>query len=239
SAGEYPAAEARRAAGQELPVRVVPPGVDADRFRPPTAAQRRAARLRLGVPERAPLVVSVSRLVPRKGMDVLIRAAASLRSLHPDLQVLISGAGRDRRRLQHLVEAERAPVRLLGRIADDDLVALYGAADVFAMLCRTRWGGLEQEGFGIVFLEAAACGVAQICGASGGAAEAVAHGESGLVVDAPGDVRAVEAALQRLLGDEELRARMGRAARARVEAEFSYDRLARTLGAALHERAPF
>ena len=84
---------------------------------------------------------------------------------------------------------------MLGRVPDDDLAELYGCADVFAMLCRNRWGGLEQEGFGIVFLEAAACGVPQVAGDSGGAAEAVADGETGLVVGRPSDVSAVTAAL--------------------------------------------
>ena len=84
-----------------------------------------------------------------------------------------------------------APARLLGRVAEGELADLYGAADLFAMLCRRRWFGLEQEGFGIVFLEAAAAGVAQVAGASGGAAEAVEQGVSGLVVADPGDAAAV------------------------------------------------
>ena len=106
----------------------------------------------------------------------------------------------------------RVPVRMLGRVPDDDLAELYGCADVFAMLCRNRWGGLEQEGFGIVFLEAAACGVPQVAGDSGGAAEAVADGETGLVVDRPSEVSAVTAALARLLDDPERRRAMGAAA---------------------------
>ena len=87
-------------------------------------------------------------------------------------------------------------------MSDDDLPSLYACADVFAMLCRNRWGGLEQEGFGIVFLEAAACGVPQVAGASGGAAEAVVDGETGLVVDPPEDVDAVAEALASLLTDD-------------------------------------
>ena len=110
-----------------------------------------------------------------------------------------------------------------------------GAADVFAMLCRNRWLGLEQEGFGIVFLEAAACGVAQVAGRSGGADEAVLHGQTGLVVDDPGDSGRVAAALRRLLGDEELRRRMGRAARRRARTGFAWDLLAHRLAAALQD----
>ena len=101
------------------------------------------------------------------------------------------------------------------------------------MLCRNRWGGLEQEGFGIVFLEAAACGVPQVAGDSGGAAEAVADGETGLVVRRPDDPRDVAAAIERLLDDPALAARMGVAGRERAVREFSYDVLARRLGVSL------
>src|SRR5690606_15741844 len=131
------------------------------------------------------VVVSLSRLVPRKGMDVLVEAVAELAPDRPDLVLAIGGAGRDRRRLERLIDRTGAPARLLGRVPDQDLPALYGCADVYAMLCRNRWAGLEQEGFGIVFLEAAACGVPQVAGASGGAHEAVADGETGLVVRRP------------------------------------------------------
>src|SRR5690606_26241479 len=111
-----------------------------------------------------------------------IRSAAALVGSRPDLTVAIAGGGRDRARLDRLVAETDAPVHLLGRVPDDDLPDLYGCADVFAMLCRSRWAGLEQEGFGIVFLEAAAAGVPQVAGESGGSAEAVVDGETGLVV---------------------------------------------------------
>jgi phosphatidylinositol alpha-1,6-mannosyltransferase len=233
AAGGYPLAEAVRAAGRPLPGVVVPPGVDTERFRPLDEAARAAARSRLGLPVEGRLVVSVSRLVPRKGMDVLIRAAALLAPSRPDLCVAIGGGGRDRPRLERLVARTGAPVRLLGRVPHEDLPALYGAADVFAMLCRNRWAGLEQEGFGIVFLEAAAAGVPQVAGDSGGAAEAVEDGSTGLVVRDPDDPRAVADRLARLLDRPEERARMGRAARARAESGFAYDVLAARLGAAL------
>jgi phosphatidylinositol alpha-1,6-mannosyltransferase len=100
-----------------------------------------------------------------------------------------------------------APVDLLGRVSEGALPALYGAADVFVMACRDRWLGLEQEGFGIVFLEAASCGVPQVAGRSGGAAEAVVEGETGIVVDDPSDPGEVAAALRRLLSEPELRMR--------------------------------
>ncbi|MFN8039224.1 MAG: glycosyltransferase [Acidimicrobiales bacterium] len=179
------------------------------------------------------LVLSVSRLVPRKGMDVLIEAAALLAPTHPRLRVVIAGDGRDRARLERLVARTGAPVRLLGRVDDDDLPALYGAADVFAMVCRNRWAGLEQEGFGIVYLEAAAAGVPQVAGRSGGSHEAVVDGVTGVVVDDPRSVPAVAAALAGLLEDPARRARIGAAARRRVVHELTYDRLAVRLADAL------
>lgn len=233
SAGGYPLAEANRAAGRSLPSVLVPPGVDTDRFRPLDAAERRAARRRLALPVDGPLVVSVSRLVPRKGMDTLIRAAALLGAERPDLCVAVSGGGRDAARLEKLVRRTAAPVRLLGRVAHEDLPALYGCGDAFAMLCRNRWAGLEQEGFGIVFLEAAAAGVPQVAGDSGGAAEAVLDGETGFVVHDPSDATSVAQRLAQLLDDPSGSARMAAAGRARAVAEFSYDGLAARLGAAL------
>jgi phosphatidylinositol alpha-1,6-mannosyltransferase len=238
AAGGYPAAEAERAAGRELSIVVVPPGVDVDRFRPASPAERGRVRARFGLPERGRVVLGVSRLVPRKGFDVLVEAAARLAPDHPDLAVVIAGGGRDHDRLVRLAAARRAPVRLLGRVGDDDLPGLYAAADVFAMLCRNRWGGLEQEGFGIVFLEAAASGVPQVAGNSGGAAEAVLDGSTGLVVRRPDDPVPVAGALATLLDDPGLRERMGAAARRRSEESFSYDVLAGRLARALDEWRP-
>ena len=228
-AGWYPAAEAERAAGRPLPTVVVPPGVDTARFQPLDSAERASVRDELGLPVDAPLVVSVSRLVPRKGMDTLIRAAARLRDRVPDVVVAIAGSGRDRARLEGLVASTGAPVRLLGRVPDEILPGLYGAGDVFSMPCRNRWGGLEQEGFGIVFVEAAAAGVPAVAGDSGGSAEAVAHGETGLVVRRPDAPDQVADALAELLDDDTRRREMGRRARQRAETEFSYDVLAARL----------
>jgi phosphatidylinositol alpha-1,6-mannosyltransferase len=235
-AGRYPAAEARRAApSMTTPVVEVPPGVDIGRFRPLSDEEKAKARAAWGLPPGGPLVVSISRLVPRKGMDVLIAAAAALEASFPDLTVVIAGDGRDLGRLRGLVRSTGAPVRLLGRVDDDELPRLYGAADVFAMACRNRWLDLEQEGFGIVFLEAAAAGVAQVAGRSGGADEAVIDGETGLVVADPDDPGAVAHALRELLGDDDRRRQMGRAARARVEESFGFDVLARRLAGALQD----
>ncbi|MEO6124594.1 MAG: glycosyltransferase family 4 protein [Ilumatobacteraceae bacterium] len=231
--GGYPAGEAVHAAGRELPITIVPPGVDIDRFHPLTATERADARAHFGWPDDAELIVGVSRLVPRKGFDTAIRAVASLRTSRPNLLLAIAGGGRDDERLRRLAKELEAPVRFLGRVSHDDLPRLYGAADLCAMICRNRWAGLEQEGFGIVFIEAAACGIPQIAGDSGGAAEAVADGETGIVIRNPDDHREVAAAMAALLDDSVRRRAMGLAARARAVAEFSYDVLAERLGKSL------
>ena len=235
-AGSYPVHEARRAAPDLRAEMVeVPPGVDLERFRPLSEAQRRRARADRGLPADGPLVLSLSRLVPRKGMDVLIAASAALAPSFPGLLLVVAGSGRDLGRLQGLARRSAAPVRFLGRVDDDELPPLYAMADVFAMACRNRWFGLEQEGFGIVFLEAAAAGVPQVAGRSGGAEEAVVDEETGLVVGEPDDPGAVAHALRLLLADDDRRRRMGQAARARVEKSFDYDLLARRLAGALQD----
>lgn len=233
AAGHYPAAEAEHAAGRPLPVVEVPPGVDISRFRPLDPGERATARAQFGFAEDEVVVLGLSRLVPRKGFDRLIEAAAIAGRTRPQLRVAISGSGRDKPRLERLAVDRGAPVRFLGRVPEEDKPRLHGCVDVFGMLCRNRWAGLEQEGFGIVFVEAAACGVAQLAGQSGGAAEAVADGETGVVVRHPDDVEAVAAALARLVDDPEERRRMGVAARERAVTHFDYDVLAARLAGAL------
>ena len=236
AASAFAETEARRLMDDSLPpTTLVPPGVDPDRFRPLSAEHRAKARADLGLDTHGCLVVSVSRLVPRKGMDTLIDAAARLAPDYPALSVAIAGGGRDRARLERLVARRRAPVHLLGPVPDHGLPAVYGCGDVFAMPCRERWGGLDQEGFGIVFMEAAACAVPQVAGASGGAGDAVIHGATGLVVEEPRQPERVAAALDRLLADPALRQRMGGAARQRAAADFSYDVLASRLQRALDQ----
>ncbi len=239
AAGSYPEAEVRRVMGPRSvpPVVQVPPGVDIRRFVPLQGIDRAAWRTRLGLPASGPLVVSVSRLVPRKGMDTLIAATALLAPEYPDLSVAIAGEGRDRGRLERRIKSTGAPVRLLGRVADVDLPKLYGAGEIFVLCCRTRWAGLEQEGFGIVFLEAAAAGVASIAGESGGAADAVKDGTTGLVVSDPDDPKALARQLRVLLGDPALASRLGQEARRRVASEFAYEHLAARLGTAIEAMA--
>jgi phosphatidylinositol alpha-1,6-mannosyltransferase len=225
AAGEYVARVAAEVAGRRLPTVVVPPGVDPVRFAPLPDDARRVTRTRFGLDPDRPLVLGVSRLVPRKGFDVLLDAVAGL---DDDVQVAIAGAGRDRERLDGLAAKLGPRAHLLGRVPDADLPALYASADVFGMMCRDRWGGLEAEGFGIVFVEAGACGVPSVAGRSGGSHEAVVDGETGFVVE-PRDVAAVRGVLDRLLRDDALRSRMGAAARERAATELSYDALAARL----------
>jgi phosphatidylinositol alpha-1,6-mannosyltransferase len=242
-AGGYPESEARRLVGADLPAVVqIPPGVDAGRFVPLAETAKSAVRARLGLPSVGPIVTSVGRLVPRKGLDVLIEAVALASRTDPTVTLVIAGDGRDRSRLQRIARRAAARVHFLGRIGEREKIDLLGASDVFAQPCRSRWGGLEQEGFGIVFLEAAACGIPQVAGRSGGSFEAVDDGVTGLVVDRPGDPAAVAAALVSLLEDPARRRAMGAAGRDRAAAQFSYDglasRLAEGLDAVLNDPTP-
>jgi phosphatidylinositol alpha-1,6-mannosyltransferase len=220
-----------------LAIADVSPGVDTQRFHPISAADRAAVRISFGWDD-APLVVSFSRLVPRKGMDTLVRASVGLASRVPGAHVVIAGDGRQRRSLERLARRLGAPVTFLGRVDDDELARVIASSDVMAMDCRSRWGGFEQEGFGIVFVEAAACGVAQVAGRSGGSHDAVVDGETGAIVNDSRSVRDLEDALVRVLSDDANRARLGATSRARAEREFRWDVLALALGAALvpHDR---
>ena len=232
SAGGYAAAEAERCAGTALPIVEVPPGVDTERFVPRDAHQRRSIRASHGFDD-GPLIVSLSRLVPRKGFDVVIKAVSALAVDHPGLALAVAGAGRDRARLERLARDSAATIRFLGRVGAAELPQVMAMGDVFAAPCRSRWAGLEQEGFGIVFAEAAACGVAAVAGRSGGSHEAVWHGQTGLVVDRPGTTSEVADAISRLLSDRARRSEMGTAARTAAAEHFAYDALAQRLAAAL------
>ncbi len=238
AAGNYALVEAERCAGRALPAVVVPPGVDTGRFRPLDQAARMRARRHFGIEPDDIVVASVNRLVPRKGMEMLIDAVDDLSVRHPDVRLLIGGTGRSEDHLRSKAAASSARIEMLGRIDDDEVPRLYGAADIMAMLCHDRWMGLEQEGFGIVFLEAAACGLPQVAGRSGGAAEAVEHDRTGLVVDEPTSRAAVVDALERLVVDGDLRQRLGTVARDRVCEAFDYDVLAARLERAIDDWNP-
>lgn len=233
AAGGYPAREGQHAAGREIATTVVPPGVDTDRFVPLTPVERQSARAKFGLSTSDEIVLGVSRLVPRKGFDTVIRAVAQLAPHRPRLRLVIASTGRDEDRLKKLAQELSAPVTFLGRVPHDDLPQLYGCADIFSMMCRNRWAGLEQEGFGIVFVEAAACGVPQIAGDSGGAAEAVADGVTGYVMHNSSDASGLAARIVKILDSPALRESMSRESRARAVSEFNYDVLSRRLGEVL------
>ena len=235
AAGGYPADQARSSARADLAVEVIPPGVDTDRFTPLGPTARATTRARLGIRPDALVVVGVSRLVPRKGFDKIIAAVAALARDFPSLTLLIAGTGRDRKRLERLSESLESPTRFLGRVSDAELPSVYGCADICAMMCRSRWMGLEEEGFGIVFLEAAAAGVPQLCGLSGGSHEAVLDWVTGLVVPDPSNQDSVTHAMRSLLASEADRTSMADESRKRAVTEFSYDHLAQRLASTLDE----
>lgn len=160
----------------------LPSGVDTDMFRPdPEAGEEIRRRLGLGG---RPIVVCVSRLVPRKGQDQLIHALPRIREKVPDAALLLVGGGPYRKQLRRLAEANGVDTHVVftGSVPADELPAHYAAGDVFAMPCRTRGGGLDVEGLGIVYLEASACGLPVVAGRSGGAPETVQDGVTGHVV---------------------------------------------------------
>ncbi|WP_148575062.1 glycosyltransferase family 4 protein [Nocardioides caldifontis] len=157
-------------------MRRLSPTVDRERFRPGAGgAEVRAA---WGIDPAAPVVVCVSRLVRRKGQDTLVRIWPELLERFPGAVLLLVGDGPDRRRIERMVARRglQGSVVLTGEVPDDELPAHLDAGDVFAMPSRSRWFGLEVEAFGIVYLEAAACGLRVVGGRSGGVAEALAAG---------------------------------------------------------------
>jgi phosphatidylinositol alpha-1,6-mannosyltransferase len=172
----------------------------------------------------------VSRLVARKGQDVLIRAMPLVRRRVPDAALLIVGDGPYRSTLERMAAlAPSGTIAFAGQVSEADLPTYYAAGDVFAMPCRTRLGGLEVEGWGNVFIEAAACGRPIVVGDSGGAPESVVDGETGVVVDGR-NVEQVADAVCRLLEDPALAGRMGKAGRERVERFYTWPRAATQLG---------
>ncbi|KAA0092391.1 glycosyltransferase family 1 protein [Mycolicibacterium sp. P1-18] len=221
--GRFAAAFGPRAALERLS-----PGVDVDRFQPDAVARARM-RARYGLGDR-PVVVCVSRLVPRKGQDMLIRALPALRQRVPGTRLVVVGGGpylADLRRLAHAGGVAEDVVFTEG-VPAEELPAHHAMADVFAMPCRTRGHGLDVEGLGIVYLEASATGVPVVAGNSGGAPESVLDGTTGMVVDGD-DVGAITAAVGDLLSDPDRAAEMGRAGRDWVVDEWQWRTKARRL----------
>jgi phosphatidyl-myo-inositol dimannoside synthase len=203
----------------------IPPGVDLERFAP--AVDGATLRARWGVPSDAPLVGCISRLVPRKGQDALLAVWPRVRTRHPAAWLVLVGEGPSAERLARDVErlGPAAQVVLAGRVPWEELPACYAALDLFAMPCRTRWGGLDVEGLGIVYLEAQACAVPVVAGRSGGAPETVRDGTTGTVVEGR-DRGALLTALDGWLADPAGRDRAGRQGRRWVEERWGWEAIA-------------
>ena len=199
----------------------LPPGVDTDRFRPDPAARARL-RERHGLGER-PVAVCVSRLVPRKGQDMLIKAWPRISGRVPGAALVIAGGGPHAEALLRLARENGAGADIIftGGVPAEDLPGYYAMGDVFAMPCRTRGAGLDVEGLGIVFLEASASGVPVVAGNSGGAPETVLDGETGRVVDGR-DLEEIIDTISVLLADPVAAGRMGAAGREWVSRDWNW-----------------
>lgn len=209
-------------------------GIDTDTFSPTVDGSM--IRARHGLVDR-PVVVCVSRLVPRKGQDLLIDALPLVRRQVPDAALLLVGGGPDEARLRARIDAtgQHDHVVVTGAVPGDELPAHYAAGDVFAMPCRTRRRGLDVEGLGVVFLEASATGLPVVVGDSGGAPDAVIDGETGYLVNGR-DRADVAHRLVTLLTDGTTATAMGRAGRDWMCRDWTWTAMADRLGALLAGR---
>ena len=204
-------------------MRRIVPGVDVTEFSPANAAAGSALREGLGWKQR-PVVVCVSRLMARKGQDELIRALPEIQQTAPQTSLVIVGTGPYRKDLERLVAKLGLEdfVHFTGKVSQGDLSKWYAAGDVFAMPCRTRMGGWDVEGLGIVFLEGSATGLPVLVGDSGGAIDAVIDGETGYLVDGR-DTNLIAKRLAFLLTNPEVAKSMGEAGRRWVSQEWTWD----------------
>nr|WP_202889859.1 glycosyltransferase family 4 protein [Actinopolymorpha rutila] len=222
--GEYTRSVLARGLAPEDAARMtrLTPGVDTETFRPGTGGE--VVRKRLGLPSDRPVVVCVARLTERKGQDTLITAWPHVLREVPGATLLVVGDGPYRTDLERLADETgvRGDVVFAGAVPWTDIPPYFDAGDVFAMPCRTRLAGLEPEGLGIVFLEAQASGLPVVVGDSGGAPDAVRHGETGYVVD-PYNPVAVAAKVVTLLRDPAAARAMGERGRAWVRESWTWD----------------
>lgn len=197
----------------------IAPGIDVDHFRPEDSTQLRTS---LGINEKK-VIVSVGRLVPRKGQDVLLKALPAIREVIPDVHVLMIGQGAYEKKLRAILQKNHCLdyVTFTGRIGYEDLPRYLSCGEVFVMPSRSRFFGLEVEGLGIVYLEASACGLPVVAGDSGGAPDAVKESITGFVVDGT-SVSAVASATIEILSNPELATSMGRAGRRWIEEEWRW-----------------
>jgi phosphatidylinositol alpha-1,6-mannosyltransferase len=205
------------------------PGVTPENWAP--TGKEQLIRERFGLAGKR-VLLSVSRLIPRKGQDVVLRALPEVLRRVPEAVYLIVGGGPEEERLRTLARTLgiEQNVRFVGSIPNSEAVDYYHAADVFVMPNRAMPNG-DVEGFGLVFLEANACGLPVIGGRSGGTPDAIAHERSGYLVD-PTSAAEVAARLVLLLTDSELRSRLGEQGRERVYEQFTWSATGRTLHAA-------
>lgn len=205
-------------------VHVQCPGVSEVFFGEPTQSPVDVKRS-LGVAADAPVVLTAARLMERKGVDTVIRALPEVLRASPAAVYLVAGTGADEARLRRLAEelGLKSRVRFLGDASHEALVNYYHACDVFVMPNRGVEETGETETFGVVFLEANACGKPVIGGRVGGVLDAIEDGESGLLVD-PTDVQAVATAIVRFLNDPEYARQVGERGRRRARERFSWDR---------------
>ena len=229
--GEYQRARLDAALHGLTHLRRLAPGVDVDTFHPGVDGQ--AVRERYGLTRR-PVIVCVSRLVPRKGQDALIRALPEIRRRVPGAALLLVSGGPYRKSLERLARGYgvAADVVFTGSVSWAELPAHYAAGNVYAMPCRTRAGGFDVEGLGIVYLEASATGLPVVGGDSGGAPDAVLDGETGYVVGGR-DIPAIADRIAGLLLDPAKAKAMGAAGRAWVEREWRWDTQAARLAGML------
>ena len=209
--GNFTGSAIAKVVPQEKLVKIAP-GIDINHFQPQAVARAN------------PTIVSVGRLVHRKGQDRLVEAMALIKEEVPDVQLLFVGEGPHRKELDRLIKKHNlwGNIKFLGRISYQNLPKYLAMGHVFAMPSRSRLFGLEVEGLGIVYLEASSCGLPVIGGSSGGAPDAVIHGETGYVVDGE-NVEEIAARCIELLKDESLRNRMGQRGREWVKAEWSWE----------------
>jgi phosphatidylinositol alpha-1,6-mannosyltransferase len=199
----------------------IAPGIDVAHFAPQNSAQE--LRNSLGLANKK-VIVSVGRLVHRKGQDSLITALPQILQHHSDAHVLLIGAGPHKKHLEDLVEkfSVQDAVTFIGRIQYADLPRYISVGDVFAMPSRSRLAGLEVEGLGIVYLEASACGLPVIAGKSGGAPDAVLEGETGITVDGK-DPAAIAEAVKFLFDDPARAKEMGQRGREWINSSWRWD----------------
>lgn len=224
----YTAGLLRRLGVPDNRLHVVPNGTDPERFRP---GGRDAVRRRRGLGER-PVLLTVGRLVPRKGIDTVLRALPTIIAAVPDVAYLVAGTGPDRERLEQLARHLDVldAVRFLGHVAHEELPAHYSAADLFVMPAREA--PPDVEGFGLVFLEANACGTPVVGARTGGIPDAIVDGETGMLVP-PSDPDTLARAITGLLSDPERLARLGEQGRAHAVHAANWDRIVDTLLARL------